>query len=92
VKRLRVKLLGELLGLLSCFSSGNTRREKERGTNLFLVFGASSADASQEEKDSCSVDLIQGDIADPAVFNGIFERYSTQGGIYAVIHVAVSIR
>jgi hypothetical protein len=36
------------------------------------------------------VDLIQGDIANPAVFDGIFERYSTQGGIYAVIHVAVS--
>ncbi|KAJ9110131.1 hypothetical protein QFC19_001802 [Naganishia cerealis] len=49
---------------------------------------ALGANASQEEKDSCNVDLIQGDIADPAVFNGIFERYSTQGGIYAVIHVA----
>jgi hypothetical protein len=38
------------------------------------------------------VDLIKGDIADPAVFDGIFERYSTQGGIYAVIHVAVSFK
>ena len=36
------------------------------------------------------MDLIKGDISDPAVFDGIFQRYSTQGGIYAVIHVAVS--
>lgn len=54
-----------------------------------MVCGGSD-DASQEEKDRCSVDLIKGDIADPAVFDGIFERYSSQGGIYAVIHVAVS--
>jgi UDP-glucose 4-epimerase len=37
------------------------------------------------------VDLIKGDIADPATFDGIFERYSNEGGIYAVIHVAVSL-
>lgn len=57
---------------------------------MLIVIRDRSSDATQEEKDRCSVDLIKGDIANPAVFDGIFERYSSQGGIYAVIHVAVS--
>ncbi|GHJ88779.1 hypothetical protein NliqN6_5181 [Naganishia liquefaciens] len=53
-----------------------------------IALEALGSDASQEEKDRCHVDLIKGDISDPAVFDGIFQRYSQQGGIYAVIHVA----
>lgn len=70
---------------------GWVESESVKRRSVLIDFGNwDSADASQEEKDQCHVDLIKGDISDPAVFDGIFQRYSTQGGIYAVIHVAVS--
>lgn len=46
------------------------------------------ADASQEDKDACKVDVIKGDVRDIKVFDQAFEQYKGDEAIHAVILVA----
>lgn len=46
------------------------------------------ANASQDDKDACKVDLVQGDLRDRSVFKTAFQKYSGSEKIYAVILVA----
>jgi UDP-glucose 4-epimerase len=47
------------------------------------------ADASQEDKDACTVDVVKGDMRDAKVLDGIFADYKQKGdAIWSVILVA----
>ena len=43
------------------------------------------ADATQEQKDACKVDLIKGDLRDRDTFSKAFAKYSGSDAIYATI-------
>lgn len=47
------------------------------------------SDPTQLEKDSAEVDLIEGDLIDANAVRSLFRRYG-QGGVWGVIHIAVS--
>lgn len=46
--------------------------------------------ATDEEKDSAVVDSYRCDLTDPTQIRTVFEKYG-KGGIWGVIHVAVSV-
>lgn len=45
-------------------------------------------DASQEDRDACKIDLVQGDMRERSAFKDIFNKYKGDDAIYAVILVA----
>lgn len=45
-------------------------------------------DASQDDRDACKVDLFEGDMRDRKAFKDIFQKYTGNDAIYAVILVA----
>ncbi|GAA6000350.1 hypothetical protein JCM10207_007974 [Rhodosporidiobolus poonsookiae] len=53
-----------------------------------LAQEALPADASDEEKKACEIDVVKGDISIKADIEKIFEDYKSKGGIWGVIHVA----
>lgn len=53
-----------------------------------IALDALPKDASQEDRDACKIDVIQGDMRDRTVFKKAFEQYSGSEEIYAVILVA----
>ncbi|SCZ99101.1 BZ3500_MvSof-1268-A1-R1_Chr3-1g05812 [Microbotryum saponariae] len=53
-----------------------------------LAVEALPADASDEEKKACQIDVVKGDITIKSDIEKIFEAYKAKGGIWGVIHVA----
>ncbi|KDN53072.1 UDP-glucose 4-epimerase [Tilletiaria anomala UBC 951] len=53
-----------------------------------LALESLPADASQEDKDACKIDLVKGDLRDKASIDAVFQKYSGEDKIWAVILVA----
>ncbi|GAA5997511.1 hypothetical protein JCM5350_005019 [Sporobolomyces pararoseus] len=53
-----------------------------------LAVEALPADASEEEKKACDVDVVKGDLTLKEDIEKVFKSYESKGGIWGVIHVA----
>jgi UDP-glucose 4-epimerase len=53
-----------------------------------LALDSLPADASQEDKDACKIDLVKGDLRDKASIQSVFDKYQGEDKIWAVILVA----
>lgn len=53
-----------------------------------LAVEALPADASEEEKKACDVDVVKGDLTLKDDIEKVFKSYESKGGIWGVIHVA----